>query len=111
MTLRVRPRSKFGNVRTSVDGIAFDSAREARRWSELRLLQRAGVISYLQRQVRYRLTVNGVTIGHIVPDFRYVRDGKVVCEDVKAAPTKTPLWTWKAKHLAAEHGIVVEVVI
>lgn len=43
--------TKFGAIPTVVDGIRFDSKREAARWAELRLLQRAGEISDLQRQV------------------------------------------------------------
>lgn len=47
--------NKFGAIPTVVDGIRFDSAREARRWGELRLMERAGEIRNLRRQVRIPL--------------------------------------------------------
>lgn len=50
-------------ARTSVEGIVFDSASELRRWEELRLLERAGKIRNLSRQVRFPLTLpNGKSI-------------------------------------------------
>ena len=51
-----RPRrSKYNNNKTIVDGIRFDSEAEANRWCELKLLQRAGKIAGLDRQVKYEL--------------------------------------------------------
>lgn len=48
--------SKYHNKKTySSDGVLHDSKREATRWEELRILQRAGKISELDRQVRYEL--------------------------------------------------------
>lgn len=110
MTLPAR-RSKYGNVRTVVDGLAFDSAREAARWGELKLLHRAGAITELSRQVRIVLSVNGTKIGEIIPDFRYVENGKLTWEDTKSPATVTPLFRWKAKHALAEHGIKIRVVM
>jgi UDP-N-acetylglucosamine 2-epimerase len=46
---------KYHNKKVTVDGITFDSKKEARRYNELRLLQRAGEISNLQRQVKFLL--------------------------------------------------------
>ena len=43
--------NKFGAIATTVDGIRFDSLRESRRWGELRLLEKAGEIRNLSRQV------------------------------------------------------------
>ena len=48
-------RSKYRAQRTEVDGIVFDSKAEAGRYQELKLLERAGAISNLQRQVRFEL--------------------------------------------------------
>ena len=51
-----RPRrNKFRAVKTTIDGITFDSKREASRWSELLLLERAGEIRNLERQVAIML--------------------------------------------------------
>ncbi len=43
-------RAKYGNRKTTLDGITFDSAKEAKRWAELKLLERAGEIRDLERQ-------------------------------------------------------------
>lgn len=48
-------RSKYGNRKTVVDGIVFDSQKEAQRYRELLLLERAGKISYLDRQTKFTL--------------------------------------------------------
>ena len=49
-------KSKYYNVRTrALDGTVFDSYKEARRWDELLLLQKAGKITELRRQVEYEL--------------------------------------------------------
>jgi len=47
--------NKFGAIPTTVDGIRFDSMREARRWGELRMMERAGEIRNLRRQVPIHL--------------------------------------------------------
>ena len=89
--------SKYGNRRTEVDGIVFDSAAEARRWRELRLLERAGRISGLRRQVPYVFCVHTTGTSpecgedkrqmRYVADFVYVEGGREVVEDVKGYRT------------------------
>ncbi len=101
---------KFGNKPTVVDGVRFDSQREARRWGELKLLEKAGEISGLSRQDRFPLHVNGKLVGHYVPDFCYTEKGEKVVEDVKSKPTITPFFRWKAKHMEAEYGHKVRIV-
>lgn len=49
------PRNKYGSKKVEIDGIVFDSKREAKRWTELKLLERTGHISELRRQVEYVL--------------------------------------------------------
>lgn len=98
-------RSKYGNRKTEVDGLIFDSAREAKRWSELRLLERAGRIADLKRQVRYALDVNGQPICHYVADFVYRADGQPVVEDAKGF--RTDVYKLKAKLMKAVHSITV----
>lgn len=85
--LRAERKNKYGAKRTEVDGIVFDSAAEARRWSVLKLEERAGLITGLERQVPYAITINGEHIAKWIADFRYVRDGQTVCEDVKGVRT------------------------
>ena len=48
-------KSKYGSRKTIVDGISFDSKKEASRYRELLLLERAGKIGNLRRQVKYVL--------------------------------------------------------
>jgi len=90
-------RPKYGNRRVTVDGITFDSQAEHRRWCELKLLERAGEIRTLRRQLNVPLVVNGVRITSIRCDFAYFRGQKEVWDEHKVAPTKTRAWTirWK----------------
>lgn len=84
-------RRKYGNRKTVVNGIRFDSRKEADRWQQLLLLERAGKLSDLQRQVKFELIpaqrINGKCVERAVSyiaDFVY-RDehGRMVVEDVK----------------------------
>ena len=102
--------SKYKNVATTVDGIRFDSKKEARRYKMLLAAQDAGVISDLQRQVRYQLhCAPGLDVATYVADFVYVRDDKVIVEDVKSAITrKNAVYRLKKRWMLLEHGIEVE---
>lgn len=97
--------NKYRNVQTEVDGITFSSKREANRWCQLQLMQRAKYITDLERQVRYPLDVNGVPICHYVCDFRYRRNGELVVEDAKGI--RTDAYILKAKLMKAVHNITV----
>lgn len=46
---------KYGNEKTILDGISFDSKKEANRWAELKILEKAGKIEDLRRQVKFVL--------------------------------------------------------
>lgn len=105
---RGKSANKFGARRTVVDGISFDSKAEAKRWCELRLLERAGEIHGLRRQVDFPLYVLDWLIGTYRADFVYLRAGKRVVEDVKGV--KTQLFNRTAKHFAAQYGQEIEVV-
>lgn len=80
--------SKYGNVKTEVDGKIFHSKREAARYQDLRLLERAGAIKDLQTQVPYLFELNDVKICKYFADFVYKEDGRVVVEDSKGKITK-----------------------
>ena len=112
--------SKYHNRKTTrlVNGkrVLFDSQREAHRWDELVLLQRAGKISDLERQVRYRLIPAqydhaGKLIEKpcdYIADFVYRQDGRVVVEDAKGR--RTDAYVIKRKLMLRTFGIrVVEV--
>lgn len=112
-----RGRRKYANVPTVVDGVSFDSRAEARRWCELCLLERAGEIRDLQRQVRYVLVPKmarpsgGVEREKAyIADFVYVdgKTGRTVTEDVKGA--EPAVWAWKRALMLHVHGIEVRVV-
>ena len=79
-------KPKYGNRKVEVEGIAFDSKREANRYSELKLLQRAGMIKDLQMHVRFELIPkqDGERACVYIADFVYTgSDGKIVVEDAK----------------------------
>lgn len=87
-----KARNKFGARRVTLDGHNFASQAEADRYSELKLLERAGEIDRLELQPRFPLTVASLRggpprdLGTFVADFRYVEPGRrdaVVVEDVK----------------------------
>lgn len=102
--------NKYHNKKvTTSDGIQHDSQKEARRWCELRLLERAGKITDLQRQVEFELIpaqyetyeryskkgeklADGVRIVErkvsYVADFVYVENGEKVVEDTKGMKTR-----------------------
>jgi hypothetical protein len=129
MAWRYNPRlanqkSKYGANKTVIDGIEFDSKKEAKRWTELKLLERAGVIRDLDRQVKFVLIPaqrEADTIGArgairkgkiierecaYVADFVYTdaETGETVVEDTKGFKTKDyiikrklMLWVHKIK--------------
>jgi hypothetical protein len=104
--------TKYGAIRTEVDGITFASKAEARRYAELKLMERAGAIKDLTLQPRYPIVVEGVPICTYVADFFYfaVRDDgrtwRPVIEDVKGV--RTPVFKLKAKLVKALYGITVQ---
>ena len=106
--------SKYGNTKTVVDGITFDSKAEAARWVELKQLEKAGVITQLRRQVRYELLPKGKdSTGQTVRSVAYVADfeyldgmaGGLVVEDVKGM--RTEVYRLKKKLLFHVHGIEI----
>lgn len=121
-------QSKYYNVKTRTsDGLVFDSQKEARRWEELLILQKANKISDLQRQVIFELLPNqyetyeryskrGLRLEDgtrlverkvdYIADFVY-RDekGNLIVEDVKGM--KLPEYKIKRKLMYAVHGIKI----
>ena len=90
-----RFRLKYGNRKTVVDGIKFDSKLEAKRYRELKLLKKTGVIKGLELQPKFRLiptfrkngkTYRGITY---IADFAYYDENeRYIVEDVKGYKTK-----------------------
>jgi hypothetical protein len=89
-----RRLNKYFSRKTTIDGIVFDSKKEGRRYSELKLLERAGEISDLILQPEFILqegfTKNGKRHRAIVyiADFQYMKNGQTVIEDTKGVKTE-----------------------
>ncbi len=107
-------RNKYGNKKIEINGIVYDSAKEARRHQELLLLERAGAIQKLDRQVEFELIpaqfseVNGKRKCierkcSYIADFVYYENGEKVVEDTKGFKTKD--YKIKKKMLLYFHGI------
>lgn len=90
-------RSKYGSAKTEVDGIVFDSRKEARRYAELKIREKAGEITALRLQPEYELIPKYRKNGHTIrkttyrADFEYIEKetGQLVVEDVKGFRTET----------------------
>ena len=93
-------QSKYKNKKTQIDMYVFDSAKEAKRYKELKLLEQAGEISNLVLQPRFLLQEgfkkNEKTYRKIeyIADFQYNENGKTIVEDVKGLQTDV----FKIKH-------------
>lgn len=121
-------RRKYGNTKVTVDGIQFDSKREAARYQELKLLERAGVISFLQWQAKFQLIPNqyapsdetytkgprkgqrkpGKLLEHecsYIADFCYIQNGETVVEDAKGY--RTEVYKIKKKLMLERYGIQI----
>jgi hypothetical protein len=113
--MRIRTAPKYHNRKAMVDGIRFDSQREAKRYQELRLLERAGKITNLKVHPEYQIFVKGDRVCKYVADFSYnICDrylglpGSEVVEDVKGV--RTEAYRLKKRLMKAAHGIeIVEV--
>jgi len=100
--------SKYKAVKTIVDGIKFDSKKEAARYQELKLLERGGHIKDIELQPRFDFVLNDVKMGFYKADFRYKLkfygdEYREIIEDVKGF--KTPMYRLKKKMMKAFHGI------
>lgn len=105
-------RNKYHNRQTVVDNVTFASRRESQRYSELKLLERAGHIRDIELQPRYDLIVNGHKCGFYKADFRYIaiQSGETIVEDVKSPATKTQVYRLKRKLVKALYNFdIVEV--
>lgn len=111
-SLRARATSnKYRAKRTEIDGLEFDSKKEARRYGQLKLLEHAGRIKELELKPRYELAVNGVLIGRYTGDFRYLELVKdawlLIVEDVKGYSRFARDYPLRKKLMKALHGIEI----
>lgn len=100
-------RLKYGNKKTVVDNITFDSMKEAGRYSDLKLLLKVGKIRDLELQPKFPIVVEGQKICTYRGDFSYIDNdtGLGVVEDVKGM--KTAVYNLKKKLVRACHGIEI----
>ena len=115
---------KYGNKKIEVDGIIFDSKKEANRYKELQLLERAGEIQDLQMQVKFELIPTqrepdsvgargGIHKGKVlehscnyIADFVYKHNGEVIVEDTKGF--RTTDYVIKRKLMLYVHKIKIK---
>lgn len=108
-------RGKYHNIRIEVDGLKFDSKKEYKRYTELKLLERGGLISDLRLQVPFELVPaqpGGLRSERpltYVADFVYYdkEKGLQVIEDTKGV--KTDLYIVKRKLMKLAGHEIVEV--
>lgn len=121
-------QNKYKNKKVTIDGQTFDSKKEANRYSNLKLLEKGGVIKNLQTQVKYVLipaqyegTGEYYTKGKhkgeekqrlveheisYVADFVYEQNGETIVEDTKGF--RTDIYIAKRKMMLYFHGIKVK---
>ena len=107
--MRWKTENKYHNKWVIIDGIKFQSEKEGKRWQELKMLERAGEITALVRQVKIELIPKTKLYRacYYIPDFAYFdkRTGKTVYEDTKGM--KTDVYKLKKKLLYWRHGIEI----
>ena len=82
--------NKYRNVKTEIGGMVFDSKKEANRFQELAMLQKAGIIKNLECQKKFLIIPKTKDEREVyyLADFVYELDGKQICEDVKSRITR-----------------------
>jgi len=102
--------NKYHAIKTTIDGIIFDSKREAERYAELRLLERAGEISALKIHPKYILAEAVITEKetirpiYYIGDFEYREGDRIICEDIKGGrATQTAVFKLKVKLFKARY--------
>lgn len=123
--------NKYNSKKVVVDGIKFDSETEGKRYLTLKQAQDDGLISDLELQPQYIIlpAIKGTRLKHFkrIPDrieeytiqqplkytadFRYIKDGQVVVEEVKGSKWSISRdYPLRAKMLRYFHGIEVKMV-
>lgn len=93
---------KYGNKPTN----GFASRREARRYTELALLEKAGQIRALEKQPKFYIKINGHDVCTYTADFAYFDGERRIVEDAKGF--RTPVYRLKKKLMKAVFGIDVQ---
>jgi len=111
---RHKPKNKYGAKKKMVNGIEFDSTKEARRYQDLELMQKAGEIRRLRRQVPFTVFIKNKLICEWLADFVYDLRGaqfgesfvwETIIEDTKGY--RTEVYKLKRKMVQAEYGFKI----
>lgn len=99
--------TKYNNRRIETEDGWFDSIKEHRRWCELKLLERAGKIKNLERQVEFELipAISGLRKIIYRADFVYTENGKRVVEDVKGFRDR--VYKLKCRLMLWRHNVTI----
>ena len=105
---------KYHNSKITTPDGTFDSKHELQRWGELKIMERAGIIEQLKRQVRFDLVPAQPRDGLIpaergvsyIADFTYLKNGELVVEDAKGY--KTAEYIIKRKLMRWIHKVVIK---
>ncbi len=98
-------KGKFNARRTTVDNIVFASAKEAKRYSDLKLLERGGQIHSLQLQPEFPIWINGKKCFVYKADFSFMENDGRTIEDCKGF--RTAIFRLKKKCVEAYYGITI----
>ena len=110
-----KKKNKYRNQKVEVDGIKFDSRKEANYYSDLLIKKKAGLIADFERQVRFDIIVNNIQIAKYFLDFKVINvDGTISYYDVKGKDKVSGKWittdvfALKKKLVEAIYSIKIE---
>jgi hypothetical protein len=92
----------------TINGIVFASKREARRYAVLKQQEKAGIITHLELQPAFKVTINGHLYCTYKADFAYFRDGERIIEDCKSSGTAKDA-AYRLRKRAAELQFFIQV--
>ncbi len=95
-------KHKFRAIPTECDGIRFASKKEAKRYRELKLLEKSGEVLFFLRQVPFHLVAN---VKYVCDFMVFWVDENVTIEDVKGV--KTPMYILKKKQVEATYPVQI----
>lgn len=113
----MKSKNKYGAKKVTIDGIQFDSKKEANRYCELKLLERCGEITDLELQKEFELIpaqrIDGKVVERAVKykaDFVYKENGEICVEDCKGykGGGAYAVFTIKRKLMLKLYGIMIK---
>jgi hypothetical protein len=100
--------SKYKNIKVKLDGITFDSKKEAVHYAYLKSLEKRGIITDLKLQTKLDFKIDGKKIFTYKPDFEYNDEFGHHIVDVKGI--QTPVFKLKKKLIEAQYKIKIEII-